>query len=170
MTATALAAVGSNANESGTLIISGTAVSASGTSVDFTGIPSYAKRITVMFSGVSTNGSSNLLIQLGDSGGIENTGYTAAAGSIGNALASSTAGYILTQSNAAAWAHQAVAVITSLNSSNTWMCSSVDIIGGSNGFSATGSKSLSDVLTQVRITTVNGTDTFDAGTINIMWE
>ena len=152
-------------------ITSGTAVaSTSGTSIDFTGIPATAKRITVMFSGVSTSGSSNLLIQLGDSGGIENTGYTAAAGSIGNTLASSTAGYILTQSNSAAWAHQAVAVITSLNSSNTWMCSSIDIIGGSNGFSASGSKSLSDVLTQVRITTVNGTDTFDAGTINIMWE
>jgi hypothetical protein len=159
-------------NVTGTLapIVSGTAVTASSTSVDFTSIPNWVKRITVMLSGVSTNGSSNLLIQLGDSGGIENTGYTAAAGSIGNALASSTSGYILTQSNAAAWAHQAVAVITSLNSSNTWMCSSVDIIGGSNGFSATGSKSLSDVLTQVRITTVNGTDTFDAGTINILYE
>jgi len=33
-----------------------------------------------------------------------------------------------------------------------------------------GSKTLSDTLTQVRITTVNGTDTFDAGTINILYE
>ena len=176
VTVSAPAVAGSNtqtlAAVTGTLapVVSGTAVTASGTSVDFTGIPSWVKRITVMMKGVSTNGSSNLLIQLGDSGGIENTGYTAAAGSIGNAMASSTSGYILTQTNSAAYTHQAVAVITSLNSSNTWMCSSIDMIGGTNGFSATGSKALSDTLTQVRITTVNGTDTFDAGTINILYE
>ena len=151
-------------------LTSDTVRTATSTSVDFTGIPSWVRRITVMLNGVSTNGSSNLLIQLGDSGGIENTGYTSAAGSIGNAIVSSTAGYILTQTNSAAWIHQVVAVITSLNSANTWMCSSIDMIGGSNGFSATGSKSLSDVLNQIRITTVNGTDAFDAGTINILYE
>jgi hypothetical protein len=152
-------------------LTSGTAqASTSGTFIDFTGIPSWVRRITVMLNGVSTNGSSNLLIQLGDSGGIENTGYTSAAGSIGNAIVSSTAGYILTQTNSASWVHQVVAVITSLNSSNTWMCSAIDMIGGSNGFSSTGSKSLSDILTQVRITTVNGTDAFDLGSINILYE
>jgi hypothetical protein len=56
-------------------LVSGVAVSATGTAIDFTGIPSWAKRITVMFSGVSTNGSSILQIQLGDSGGVETTGY-----------------------------------------------------------------------------------------------
>jgi len=55
-------------------ITSGTAVaSTSGTSIDFTGIPSWVKRITVMFDVVSTNGSAIILIQLGDSGGIETT-------------------------------------------------------------------------------------------------
>jgi hypothetical protein len=62
-------------------ITSGTAVaSTSGTSIDFTSIPSWVKRITVMLNGVSTSGTSIPLIQLGDSGGIENTGYSAVAG------------------------------------------------------------------------------------------
>jgi hypothetical protein len=33
-----------------------------------------------------------------------------------------------------------------------------------------GSVTLSGTLDRVRITTVNGTDTFDAGTINILYE
>jgi len=54
------------------VIVSGTAVaSTSGTSIDFTSIPSWVKRVTVMFAGVSTNGTGSYLIQIGDSGGIE---------------------------------------------------------------------------------------------------
>jgi len=153
------------------VISSGTAVaSTSGTSIDFTSIPSWVKRITVMFNGVSTNGTSNLLVQLGISSGVETTGYTSAAAAINNTVASSTAGYILTQSNGASYTHQAVVVITALGSANTWMSSGLDVIGVTNGFSSTGSKALSGTLDRVRITTVNGTDTFDAGSINILYE
>jgi len=61
-------------------LVSGTSqASTSGTSIDFTGIPSWVKRITVMFNGVSTNGTSNKQIQLGDSGGFETTGYLGAS-------------------------------------------------------------------------------------------
>ena len=48
------------------------------TSVDFTSIPSWVKRVTVMLSGVSTNGTSYVQVQLGDSGGIENSSYLGA--------------------------------------------------------------------------------------------
>jgi hypothetical protein len=155
-----------------TTLTSGTAVTASGTSVDFTGIPSTAKRITVMFSGVSTNGSSNVLIQLGDSGGIENTGYNSACGYGTGAgqFASSTIG-LITDPAATATALRYGSAIISLLGSNTWAsqsCVYSPTIGSST--SGSGAKTLSDTLTQVRITTVNGTDTFDAGTINIMWE
>jgi hypothetical protein len=62
-------------------ITAGTAVaSTSGTSIDFTSIPSWVKRITVMIAGVSTNGSSIIQIQLGDSGGVETSGYTGTTG------------------------------------------------------------------------------------------
>jgi hypothetical protein len=157
-------------------IVSGTAVNAatgSPTTIDFISIPSWVKRITVMFSGVSVSGTSNLLVQLGDSGGIETTGYTSNAGGYGSAAVASSIGLLLNQQNTAAGTWSGMQVITSLLSSNTW--SSVSTL--SNGGTGTtalqmsgGTKSLSDTLTQIRITTVNGTDTFDAGTINILYE
>jgi hypothetical protein len=160
----------------GGAITSGTAVaSTSGTSIDFTGIPSWVKRITVMFSGVSTNGTSNLLVQLGDSGGIETTGYTSSASYLtsNTSSTSSTAGYVLTNDLTATSIVNGLFTLNLLNpSTNTWC------IGGALGWSVAftgtfvfgGSKALSDTLDRIRITTVNGTDTFDAGTINIMYE
>jgi hypothetical protein len=153
---------------------SGTAVTASGTSVNFTGIPSTAKRITVMFDGVSKSGTSNFLIQLGDSGGVETTGY------IGNAIATTTGPTILNINSTAGFPTAGDAsdpsviygaLTFSLLGSNTWVAAGV-ITTGNSSYNTTisGRKALSDTLTQVRITTVNGTDTFDAGTINILYE
>jgi hypothetical protein len=145
----------------------------SGTSIDFTAIPSWVRRITVLLSGVSLSGSSNLLIQLGDSGGIETTGYAGSSVVAGNAVASAgalfTTGIGVMGNNAANVIHGTV-VIHAVGS-NVWVAS------GSYGYTNTGSsgstgssKTLSDTLTQVRLTTVNGTDTFDAGSVNIMYE
>ncbi len=176
MTATALAAVGSNANENGTLLISGTAVSASGTSVDFTGIPSWAKRVTVMLSAVSTNGNANIRLQLGDSGGIETTGYLGAGGWAGasSTAALSTSGFDGFGDSGAAVSRSGSFIFSLLSSSsNTWTLQGMFGAGASGGnfiFLMSGGKTLSDTLTQVRITTTNGTDTFDAGTINLIWE
>jgi hypothetical protein len=153
-------------------IVSGTAqASTSGTSIDFTGIPSWVKRITVMMAGTSTNGSSNLRIQIGDSGGIETTGY-ASSSAIGTTYGLDTGGFSLTASITSASISSGNAVLTLLNAAtNTWSCSGC--LGYSNAAGASyfgGSKSLSDTLDRIRLTTVNGTDTFDAGTINIIYE
>ena len=156
--------------EGGT-VISGTAVaSTSGTSIDFTGIPSWVKRITVMLSGVSTNGTSNILIQLGDAGGVENTGYTSRSQTTGSST-TSTDGFILTVSLSAASDTFNGSISLNLLSSNTWTESAIINHTGQNvlPYSA-GVKTLSATLDRVRITTVNGTDTFDAGTINILYE
>jgi hypothetical protein len=155
---------------------SATAVaSTSGTAIDFTSIPSWVKRITVMFVGVSTNGTSVPIVQIGDAGGIETSGYLARGGFTQDAGASGvtafTTGFGITaQSNAGSIYHGHV-VLTSLGSGNTWVASGV--LGRSESTVMTslgGSKSLSDTLDRVRITTVNGTDTFDAGSVNIMYE
>ena len=148
--------------------------STSGPSVDFTGIPSWAKRITVMFDGVSTNGTSAKLIQLGDAGGFETTGYLGGSqtvvGAQGFSGVYSTAG-IPINSTAAADAMTGSVVFSLLSAStNTWVAQGVVRPSGANTAFSAGSKSLSDTLTQVRITTVNGADTFDAGTINIAYE
>ena len=153
-------------------IVSGTSqASTSGTSIDFTGIPSWVKRITVMFSGVSTNGTSIFQIQLGDSGGIETSGYDGVCNnSNGTVINNFTAGFQITTSTAAAGIYQGQMML-SLVTGNTW--SEISSFGRSDStsfFEGCGTKTLSATLDRVRITTVNGTDTFDAGSINILFE
>ena len=158
-------------------IVAGTAVaSTSGTSIDFTSIPSWVKRVTVMFDGVSTNGTSNLLIQIG-SGGITSTGYISAglaaqSSSVSSALATSTIGFLATASVAAAASTQTGIAVIALLTTNKWVHSGTitDMSGIRGNICGGTSPTLSGALDRVRITTVNGTDTFDAGSINILYE
>jgi len=155
------------------IIKSGTAVaSTSGTSIDFTGIPSWVKRVTVMFAGVSTSGTSPIIIQLGTSSGVEATSYSSTASRTGGGAIVTTAfttGLAIDNFTIATNARNGFAAV-SLLSSNTWTyISSIAESTPLNGFGA-GAKTLSGTLDRVRITTVGGTDTFDAGTINLLWE
>lgn len=161
-------------NVTGTLapIVSGTAVaSTSGTSIDFTGIPSWVKRITVMFNGVSTNGTSVIRLQLGDAGGIETTGYAGTCTQIGSTVSTiySTSGFDGNGDSGATFTRNGQLVFALLGS-NTWSLLGAYNIGSAFQYLFCGTKTLSDTLDRVRITTVNGTDTFDAGTINLLWE
>ena len=158
----------------GGAITSGTAVaSTSGTSIDFTSIPSWVKRITVMFQGVSTNGTSTPQIQVG-SGSFTTTGYNSCgsvnAGTTVAATTNSTTGFILGAGGSSGDVRHGSAVLTLLGSNN-WT------IAGVFGYSQSnvsaffgGSVALGGTLDRIRITTVNGTDAFDAGTINILYE
>jgi hypothetical protein len=155
-------------------IVRATAVaSTSGTSIDFTGIPSWVKRITVMFNGVSTSGNSILQIQIGDSGGVETTSYLSSAVVVGSAVSgqSSTTGFALQGSSAGLVIVSGI-VVLALQTGTTWVASGNLNRDDTTGFVnvTAGKKALSDVLDRVRITTVNGTDTFDAGSINILYE
>jgi hypothetical protein len=158
-------------------LVSGTAVaSTSGTSIDFTGIPSTAKRITVMFNGVGTNGISEVILQIGDSGGIETSGYTGSLAQMQNAGNPSVYNFSTSirtdgATNSAAVRHGAITISLIDQSSNLWAFAGC--IGRSDSTLCSclgGNKSLSATLDRVRITTVNGTDTFDAGSINLLWE
>jgi len=176
------AAVGTNTTQIATtafvqankLIIGTPVATTSGTSIDFTGIPSGVKQITISFAGVSTNGTSNPMIQLGDSGGIETTGYVASSGVVLNGNITGTAGYTTglgIASNAATQSLRGTYTLTLLNSStNLWVGSGNMADTTNNGIIiGGGDKTLSAVLDRVRITTVGGTDTFDAGSINIAY-
>ena len=155
-------------DNSGAFIRATAVTSTSGTAIDFTGIPSWAKRITIVFSGVSTNGSTNYLIQLGTSGGVESTSYTS-GGWTYNAAFSSTSGLIANYALGAGDVCNGEMTITNINSNN-WVSTSIFNTPTTNQPSmATGTKSLSGTLDRVRITTVGG-NTFDAGTINILYE
>lgn len=150
---------------------SATAVaSTSGTSIDFTGIPLWVKRVTVMFSGVSTNGTSNLIVQLG-SGSFTTSGYLGSStDTTGTTQTNFTSGFIFNNSVNATQTYGGLMTIVNLTG-NTWAESSMlgDSAGAAMRYGA-GSVPLSGTLDRVRITTAGGTNTFDAGTINLIYE
>jgi hypothetical protein len=155
------------------VITSGTAVaSTSGTSIDFTSIPSWAKRVTVMFSGISTNGTSSLVVRIGDSGGIVSTSYQGAVSAIVSGAASgatpNTTGFYLGGASAS---NAVIGNVTLTNvTGNTWVGSWVMFMNDNQVNQGAGARTLSATLDRVRITTLGGTDTFDAGSINILYE
>jgi hypothetical protein len=144
----------------------------SGTSIDFTGIPSWVKKVSVMLNGVSGNGSSILQLQLG-SGSFVTTGYSVNAGYALNAgasvIANATTGFILSGASAAGSFYSGSALFTAMGN-NTWVFSWSGTIGSLTFCAGGGSVLLSGALDRIRLTTVNGTDTFDAGSINILYE
>jgi hypothetical protein len=154
-------------------IVQGTAqASTSGTSIDFTSIPSWVKRVTVMFNAVSTNGTSQIVIQLG-AGSIVTTGYNNAYGAITTAslLGAATAtSYFVASNNPTAATATYGSMIFSLLGSNTWVGQGNFFLRADTVNYSAGALTLSGALDRVRITTAGGTDTFDAGSINIMYE
>jgi hypothetical protein len=153
-------------------ITQGTVVaSTSGTSIDFTGLPAWVKRITVLFQGTSTSGTSSILVQIG-SGSVQTTGYISTSILANNSNTttgvSSVAGMAMFTNNAADI--KSGSMVLHLISGNIWVSNhtakaitTASIFGG-------GDVTLGGTLDRLRITTVNGTDTFDAGSINILYE
>jgi len=151
-------------------IVQGTAVvSTSGTSISFTSIPSWVKRITLMLQGVSTTGTSKVLVRIGTSGGIASTGYLGS--NFGNGIANTeTTGFAVAPEMTAAILFHGAMTIANF-SGNTWVSSvAIGRSDGPNAYAGGGSLALASALTQLSITTVNGTDTFDAGSVNIFYE
>jgi hypothetical protein len=151
-------------------VLAASQASTSGTFIDFTGIPSTAKRITMMISGLSTSGTNAILVRLGDSGGFENTGYLGATAEIRATpdVNNDTSGILVSPSPSASdvW-HGAVTI--SKVTGNRWVAT---VTGGlsntNNAFAGGSTKELSDTLTSVRL--IASGDTFDAGTISISYE
>jgi hypothetical protein len=156
---------------SGVGITLGTSVaSTSGTSIDFTGLPSTAKRITVMLNEISTNGTSNVVLRIGD-GSIITTGYVSRfdAYSSSPATQTSTTSFGLFDEVTAATTRSCLINLVNI-SGNSWVEAHTGSTSTPLVCLGAGSITLSGALDRVRITTVNGTDTFDAGTINISYE
>ena len=159
--------------------INGTTVSAeqattSGTSIDFTGIPAGVKRVTLLGHSVSGSGTDEFMVQLGDSGGIETSGYLSRYGRISGTSAAtegSTAGFIMFN-DAAALLHEIVMDIYLQDvSNNTWISSHIITVQSTTITAyGSGSKALSGTLDRIRLTHVSGSDTFDAGAASIQFE
>lgn len=135
----------------------------SGTTVDITGIPANATRVWILFSAVSLSGTDDLLVQIGDSGGIENTGYVSGSREAANI---STAGFIVFMGNATRAAHGIMTLIK--GAGNQWF-SEHDVYTPTICSGGGGTKTLGDTLDRIRLTRT-GTDTLDgSGTITVRW-
>lgn len=155
----------------GTVINGTSQASTSGTSVLFTGIPSWAKRVIILFNGMSTSGSSLPLIQVG-AGSVTATGYSGAGQNVTTTPASANTaantGWPMQGSSATNAYYGAVTLY--LFGSNTWICSGSQVNSTSATSFVNGAITLGGSLDRVNITTTNGTDTFDAGSINIQYQ
>ena len=149
------------------------------TSVDFTGIPSWAKRITVMFKGVGLSASTDFQIQIG-SGSVTTSGYgsscaTFNSGGTGLPAASFTSGFAATNGYTSGGTYGSTingfAVIVAMPSLSYGYSSNIGLGTNNNTVCpATGVVTLTGVLDRVRITSVSGTALFNSGNINILWE
>lgn len=148
----------------------------SGTFVDFspadgTGIPSWAKKVTVILAGISTNGTSQLLLQLGTASGVEATGYAGTTGYNATYVANSTGANLDTASSASAATIRTGGIVFTTMGINKWVYEGViGLESAAASMYIAGQKTLAGVLDRVRITTVGGTDTFDLGSIAILCE
>jgi len=159
-----------------TAVASGTSVaSTSGTSIDFTGIPSWVKRITVMLNNVSLSGGSTQVVRLGTSGGFATTGYNTMLGTVTTSNnttrgLTATAYFPIQFGGLASYTISGNIVFTNVTGT-VWTGTGIFVNASAGNLdSVSGDITLGAALTQIRITTVNGTDTFDAGSINIFYE
>ena len=148
----------------------------SGTQFDFTGLPAGINEIVVHFMGVSLTTTDDFLVQLGTSGGVENTGYTSTSMAIdvvglGNHAAASTSGFVIVTPNLAQPALGNGNLFLRRASGNTWTASvgmMLSAAGNSGSIHGGGVKTLAGTLDRVRLTRT-GTDTFDAGSVSISY-
>lgn len=152
------------------IVLTASQSTTSGTYFDFTGIPTWAKKVTVQIQDVCTNGSSTVLVQLGTSGGISTSGYVGATsyylGGSSGAVSSLSTGF---QVLGGAPIYRFGTMVLTRLSGNKWMCTGQCAYNG--GFAWTsGVRVLTADLDRVRVTTVNGTDSFTQGEISLLIE
>ena len=158
-------------------VVEGTMQTATGveTEFDFTSIPAGVKRITVMIAGFSTNGTDAFTVQLGDSGGLETTGYLGLMQGAGVTGANYSSSFELMRAPASAGTFHGVMTLTRMDeSTNLWLCNAITSRSDSTGTATqygAGSKALSATLDRLRVTTSGGVNTIDSGSkINISYE
>lgn len=145
----------------------------SGTSVDFTSIPAWAKSITVIFDQVGNGGGggSDIIIQIGDAGGIETASYVSGMYDDVGTYAANTDGFAINRVGGSG-ANTGSITLNLINASTfTWIASGVIVDTTTTDSALTsGSKSLSAALDRIRITTEGGTVAFANGQVNISYE
>jgi hypothetical protein len=157
----------------GGTITAGTPItSATGSSLDFPSIPSWVKRITISIDSISFAALGVAVVRLGVSNTLVTTGYVAARVGFtttpATVFTSVTDGVASFGTTVAAAAATGQIVITNLTG-NQWVASGQVTRTTDNVYmSTTGSITLAGTLTNLSL--VATTSTFDAGSINILYE
>jgi hypothetical protein len=140
-----------------------------GSTVTFTGIPSWARRVTVAFNDLSTAGSGAPRVQLGSSGGYETSGY---AGTIDVYTTAVSVGSItngIPLANTAASSANFSGTVSLVNiSANLWIATVIGYTSGGSNVVGASSKTLTGTLDRLQL--IAGGTTFDNGTANILYE
>lgn len=150
-------------------------LSLTGTEVDYT-FPVSFRRLRVRFYDMSTNGTSQVIIQLGTSSGLVTTGYRSVAGRINtgsSGVSASEAGLsVAALTNIGNSCSGLITLEKHTGTGDFWVASGSLILWTDFGvcYNAGRSSDLGAVLDRIRITTAGGTDNFDAGTVSLSWE
>ncbi len=154
-----------------TLLVAGTPVALSGSGVQMGGIPSWAKRVTVLFENVALSGSDALVLELGTASSIESTGYLGGGCSVSSSAIATTytTGFLILVGSSTYTL--AGSIVLASMGSNTWAVNGAAAIftGVSANLFTAGRKSLADALTRVQLRT-SGSNTFVGGTATLLWE
>lgn len=165
-----------SAMQNGKSKLNASILTTSGTAINQTGIPAYAKQVTIGVMGVSASGTSQIILRLGTTLGIESASYSGSVTVLTDALTSVilnlTTGFIFTTSGTAAQIfHGSITLRLVDSATNRWSCTA--LLGRTDALLMhiiAGTKALAGVLDRVQLTTVGGVDTFDAGSISVTWE
>ena len=167
-------AAGVNGANGAQLILGTPIATTSGTAINYTGIPSGTKQINIHFVDVSLTVGSDMMIQIGDSGGIESSNYTSTVFKLnpvsGVRTGSHNSGFITeNMTGPTGLVHGTISLYLENASSFTWTAGGILLSMSNSGVVVAGSKSLSAELDRIRITTPEGTSTFDSGQVNISY-
>jgi hypothetical protein len=156
--------------------IEGSQLTPTTASVDFTAPTTGITGVTVMFNEISANGATAtdvVMVQIGDSGGIETTGYTgwvARIGSTASAYSLFATGFEISQSQTNTTSLVGHVTLAHVGSNSWTEAGNISSSASTHNMQlSAGAKPLTGELTTVRITTLNGTILFDAGTCNVIW-
>ncbi len=151
------------------LYLSTKTATTSGTTVSYTSLPSGIKRITIMFAGVSLSGTDNILVRIGDAGGLESSGYLSSSSDDNGTVVASTSGFIITDGGAANVVSGVLTLELYDAATFAWVAHGTFKLASGTMAYAAGDKALSAELTQLQIL-LSGSDTFDAGAVNISYQ
>ena len=153
---------------SASFTLSSEQASTSGTAITFGSIPAGTKMIIINFHGVSLSGTDQLLITLGDAGGLETSSYVSSSVRVDTSANNNTSGFVISTNSASAVVNGHMMLTLEDAANYSWTSShsvsrdtAAAVVGG-------GTKSLSAELTQVSVSRT-GSNTFDAGALSILY-